>query len=79
MMEKEKNICNQQQRACCLCKYFQMKHWDIGYCRLHQVNVLQSYSCSKFVPQEKADDETGQETDVEGMAFNAAPRHDENA
>ncbi len=56
---------DEEQRTCFICDYFQMKQWDIGYCRLHQVNVLQSYSCSKFVLREKEAEADEQEIDAE--------------
>jgi hypothetical protein len=65
MMEKGLPTSEEQQQTCFSCEYFQMKQWDIGYCRLHQVNVLQSYSCSKFVPEERNPDVNEHYTGVE--------------
>jgi hypothetical protein len=49
-----------------------MKQWDIGYCRLHQVNVLQGYSCSKFVLRGRTVDAIEQEADTQDVSGSQA-------
>ena len=39
-------ISTQPQCACCL--YFAADQWDTGYCKLHNMYVMQSFECLKF-------------------------------
>ena len=51
-MEKENLRTEGSQQKCFNCRHFQAKQWDIGYCQVHQVNVLRTYHCAKFAQRD---------------------------
>ena len=65
MIEKKPLTSKNETRECSNCIHFNMNQWDIGFCALHQVNVLKGYFCSKFVLRERDVDSGDRESGTE--------------